>query len=262
MENDLIINSNEGILEIIFNRPERKNAISRIMFEKMLEVLKRSIHNKDLRGIFVSGSGDSFSAGGDVKDMASKIDTSTLQEKTQSLKSLMQVSKILYTSPVPTVAIINGVAAGAGFAISLSCDFRVSTELGKFTTAFSKVGFSGDFGISYFLSKLVGTSKAKELLYFSDILDAKTALNLDIVNFLIDSKEIETFKDSLKKKFVEMPPIAIKYMKKNLTNVDHESLDTCLDQEAHYQMICSETEDHKNAVKAFVNKEKVNFKGK
>ena len=161
MENDLIINSNEGILEIIFNRPERKNAISRIMFEKMLEVLKRNIHNKDLRGIFVSGSGDSFSAGGDVKDMASKIDTSTLQEKTQSLKSLMQVSKILYTSPVPTVAIINGVAAGAGFAISLSCDFRVSTELGKFTTAFSKVGFSGDFGISYFLSKLVGTSKAK-----------------------------------------------------------------------------------------------------
>ncbi len=262
MNSDLIINNNEGILEIVFNRPERKNAISRTMFEKTLETLKQNIHNKHLRAIFISGSGESFSAGGDVKDMASKEDLSTLQEKTQSLKSLMQISKILYACPVPTVAIINGVAAGAGFALSLSCDFRVSTELGKFTTAFSKVGFSGDFGISYFLSKLVGTSKAKELLYFSDVIDANKAYGLGIVNFLIDSKEIKSFKESLIKKFCEMPPIAIKYMKKNLTNVENESLDTCLDQEALYQMICSETEDHRNAVKAFVNKEKVIFKGK
>ena len=134
MNSDLIINNNEGILEIVFNRPERKNAISRTMFQKTLETLKQNIHNKHLRAIFISGSGDSFSAGGDVKDMASKEDLSTLQEKTQSLKSLMQISKILYTCPVPTVAIINGVAAGAGFALSLSCDFRVSTELGKFHT--------------------------------------------------------------------------------------------------------------------------------
>ena len=262
MDSDLIINNNEGILEIIFNRPERKNAISRTMFKKTLEVLEEHIHNKSLRAVFISGSGEAFSAGGDVKDMASNEDSSTLQEKTLALKSLMQISKILYNSPVPTVALINGVAAGAGFALSLSCDFRVSTELGKFTTAFSKVGFSGDFGISYFLSKLIGTSKAKELLYFSDIIDANKAHSLGIVNFLIDSGEMKNFKDSLKEKFCKMAPIAIKYMKKNLTNVDHESFDTCLDQEALYQMICSETEDHKNAVKAFVNKEKVTFKGK
>jgi 2-(1,2-epoxy-1,2-dihydrophenyl)acetyl-CoA isomerase len=174
----------------------------------------------------------------------------------------MEISKILYTSPVPTVAIVNGVAAGAGLALSLSCDFRISTEHGKFTTAFSKVGFSGDFGISYFLSKLVGVSKAKELLYFSDVIDGTKALSLGIVNFLIDSNEIKNYSDSLKNKFKNMPPIAIKYMKKNLNNTDYENLETCLDQEALYQMICSETEDHKNAVLAFVNKEKVAFKGK
>ena len=164
MNSDLIINNNQGILEITFNRPERKNAISRAMFEKILETLKQNIHHEDLRAIFISGSGDAFSAGGDVKDMATKKDSGSLQEKTQSLSNLMEISKILYTSPVPTVAVVNGVAAGAGLALSLSCDFRISTEHGKFTTAFSKVGFSGDFGISYFLSKLVGVSKAKELL--------------------------------------------------------------------------------------------------
>ncbi|RPH08148.1 MAG: enoyl-CoA hydratase [Alphaproteobacteria bacterium TMED93] len=262
MNSDLIINNNEGILEITFNRPERKNAISRAMFEKILETLKLNIHKKDLRAIFISGSGDAFSAGGDVKDMATKKDLDSLQEKTQALRNLMEISKILYTSPVPTVAVVNGVAAGAGLALSLSCDFRISTEHGKFTTAFSKVGFSGDFGISYFLSKLVGISKAKELLYFSDVIDGTKALSLGIVNFLIDSNEIKSYTDSLKNKFNNMPPIAIKYMKKNLNNTDYESLETCLDQEALYQMICSETEDHKNAVLAFVNKEKVAFKGK
>jgi len=262
MNSDLIINNNEGILEITFNRPERKNAITRAMFEKILETLKQNIHHKDLRAIFISGSGDAFSAGGDVKDMATKKDLGSLQEKTQSLRNLMEISKILYTSPVPTVAIVNGVAAGAGLALSLSCDFRISTEHGKFTTAFSKVGFSGDFGISYFLSKLVGVSKAKELLYFSDVIDGTKALSLGIVNFLINSNEIKNYSDSLKNKFKNMPPIAIKYMKKNLNNTDYENLETCLDQEALYQMICSETEDHKNAVLAFVNKEKVTFKGK
>ncbi len=262
MNSDLIINNNEGILEITFNRPERKNAISRAMFEKLLETLKLNIHNKDIRAIFISGSGDAFSAGGDVKDMATKKDLDSLQEKTQALRNLMEISKILYTSPVPTVAVVNGVAAGAGLALSLSCDFRISTEHGKFTTAFSKVGFSGDFGISYFLSKLVGISKAKELLYFSDVIDGTKALSLGIVNFLIDSNEIKSYTDLLKNKLKNMPPIAIKYMKKNLNNTDYENLETCLDQEALYQMICSETEDHKNAVLAFVNKEKVAFKGK
>ena len=116
MNSDLIINNNEGILEITFNRPERKNAISRAMFEKILETLKLNIHNKNLRAIFISGSGDAFSAGGDVKDMATKKDLDSLQEKTQTLRNLMEISKILYTSPVPTVAVVNGVAAGAGLA--------------------------------------------------------------------------------------------------------------------------------------------------
>ena len=105
-------------------------------------------------------------------------------------------------------------------------------------------------------------SLIQSLLYFSDVLDGTKALSLGIVNFLIDSNEIKSYTDSLKNKFKNMQPIAIKYMKKNLNNTDYENLETCLDQEALYQMICSETEDHKNAVLAFVNKEKVAFKGK
>ena len=232
------------------------------MFQELLEVLEENIHNNSLRAIFFYGAEGAFSAGGDVKDMASKEDQSSLQEKTEALRKLMGISKMIYTSPVPTVAVIDGVAAGAGFAISLACDFRVSTELGKFTTAFSKVGFSGDFGISYFLSKIVGISKAKELLFFSEVISAATAEKIGIINYLINSKDKDSFISDLKNKFKVLPPIAIKFMKNNLLNVDLGNIEKSLEEEALFQMICSETEDHKNAVRAFVKKEKFSFQGK
>ena len=262
MKNDLLINNNNGILDITFNRPDRKNAISRGMFEELLEVLEKNAYNSNLKAIFISGAEGAFSAGGDIKDMASREDNSSLQEKTEALKNLMGISKMIYKSPVPTVAVIDGVAAGAGFAISLACDFRVSTELGKFTTAFSKVGFSGDFGITYFLSRVVGISKAKELLFFSEVINASAAEKIGIINYLIDSKDKDSFIDDIKNKLRVLPPIAIKYMKKNFLNVDLGNLEKSLEEEALFQMICSETEDHKNAVKAFVKKEKFIFKGK
>ena len=262
MTEALLIKNGSDILEIRFNRPERKNAISRDMFEKMLHELEKNILDNNLKAIFLEGTGDCFCAGGDVKDMAASEDYRTLPEKTENLKRLMQISNILYNATVPTVAVINGIAAGAGFALSLACDFRISTELGKFTTAFSKVGFSGDFGITYFLSKIVGISKAKELLFFSDIIDANEAHKLGIVNYLIDAKNKEDFVKQMKNKIKSQAPIAIKFMKKNFRNLELGILEKSLEYEALYQMICSETQDHKNAVEAFVKKEKVVFRGK
>ena len=132
----------------------------------------------------------------------------------------------------------------------------------NFTTAFSKIGFSGDFGGSYFLTKLVGTAKAKELYYFSEKIDAEKANNLGIINEIHEAADIDEVVKKLKNKFKELPPIAIKYMKKNLNLAVSGDLDLLLDQEALHMMICSETEDHKNAAKAFVKKEKPVFFGK
>ena len=262
MKNHILIEKNNNILDIKFNRPESRNAITRDMFEQMLNTLEKCKEDHELRAIFLSGVGDAFSAGGDVKDMATREDNSSLQEKTNSLRRIMGVSELLYSLPIPTISIINGAAAGAGFAIALACDMRVASENAKFVTAFSKIAFSGDFGGSYFLTKIIGTAKARELFYLSDTIDAKKAKELGIINNLIDANEINEYAINLKNKFRNLAPIAIKYMKKNLNNTDYENLETCLDQEALYQMICSETEDHKNAVLAFVNKEKVYFKGK
>ena len=153
MTEALLVKNDNDILEIRFNRPERKNAISRDMFEKMLHELEKNILDNNLKAIFLEGTGDCFCAGGDVKDMAAKEDNSSLPEKTENLKRLMQISNILYNATVPTVAVINGIAAGAGFALSLACDFRISTELEKFTTAFSKLDFLETLALHTFYLK-------------------------------------------------------------------------------------------------------------
>ena len=262
MTNSLLIKRENDILEIMFNRPESRNAITRDMFEQMLTTLEKCKEDNELRAIFLSGKGEAFSAGGDVKDMATREDNSSLQEKTNSLRRIMGVSELLYSLPIPTISIINGPAAGAGFAIALACDMRVATENAKFVTAFSKIAFSGDFGGSYFLTKIIGTAKARELFYLSDTIEAKKAHELGIINNLIDANEINEYAINLKNKFRNLAPIAIKYMKKNLNIAETGDLNLSLNQEALHMMICSETEDHKNAAKAFVNKEKVVFKGK
>ena len=174
----------------------------------------------------------------------------------------MGVSELLYSLPIPSIAIINGPAAGAAFAISLACDLRIATENAKFVTAFAKIGFSGDFGGSYFLTKIVGTAKARELYYLSETIYAQKAKELGIINQLIESDNLDVYVEELKSKFQALPPIAIRFMKKNLNNAELGNLDLSLNDEALYMMICSETEDHKNAAKAFVKKEKVVFKGK
>ena len=262
MTNSLLIKRENDILEIMFNRPESRNAITRDMFEQMLTTLEKCKEDNELRAIFLSGKGEAFSAGGDVKDMATREDNSSLQEKTNSLRRIMGVSELLYSLPIPTISIVNGPAAGAGFAIALACDMRVATENAKFVTAFSKIAFSGDFGGSYFLTKIIGTAKARELFYLSDTIDAKKAYELGIINNLIDTNEIGEYATSLKNKFRNLAPIAVRYMKKNLNIAEVGDLNLSLNQEALHMMICSETEDHKNAAKAFVNKEKVVFKGK
>ncbi|MDC0651733.1 enoyl-CoA hydratase-related protein [Alphaproteobacteria bacterium] len=261
MENNLLIDISNNILNIKFNRPESRNAITRDMFEKLLKTLENCKKNNSIRAIFLSGAGDAFSAGGDVKDMATREDNSSLQEKTYNLRRIMGVSELLYSLPIPTISIINGPAAGAAFAIALSCDMRIATNNAKFVTAFSKIAFSGDFGGSFFLTKIVGTAKARELYYLSDIIDASEAKSLGIVNKVIEESNIDDYVKAMKLKFQNLPPIAIKYMKKNLNNAELGNLDLSLNDEALYMMICSETEDHKNAAKAFVNKEKVVFKG-
>ena len=167
MSQDLLETVKDGVAVLTMNRPDRLNALSGEMLDTMLEALPRLADDPNVGCIVLTGAGRGFCAGGDVKAMAEGREMSgdTLEERAQGLRSKMETSRWLHEMPKPTIAMVRGAAAGAGLSLALACDLRIAGESAKFGTAFARVGYSGDFGGSYYLTQLVGTAKARELYY-------------------------------------------------------------------------------------------------
>ena len=181
---DLIEAVDNGVATLTMNRPDALNALSRSMLEAMLDALQRYASADTVGCVVLTGTGRGFCAGGDVKAMAAgtEMQASSPETRAQALRERMEVSRLLHELPKPTIAMINGPAAGAGLSLALACDLRTMGVGARISTAFANVGFSGDFGGSYFLSKLIGSGRARELYFLADRIDAATCLSLGIVN--------------------------------------------------------------------------------
>ena len=263
MSQDLLERVDDGVAVLTMNRPERRNAMSADMMGALAEALPRLANDTSVGCVILTGAGNAFCAGGDVKAMAERDDADLgLEPRIQRLRGSMEVSRWLHEMGKPTIAMLPGAAAGAGLSMALACDLRYAAAGAKMTTAFANVGFSGDFGGSYFLSHLVGTAKARELYYMAAVLTAEEAQGLGIVNqvFGADALEAETMK--VAKKIASGPRIALGYMKKNMNAAETQGLAACFDLEAAHHARCSQTEDHKNAAKAFAEKRAPVFNGR
>lgn len=258
---DLLEKIENGVATLTMNRPERRNAMSDEMLTGLTEALLRLWEDNSVGAIILTGAGNGFCAGGDVKAMAADDSDMGLEAKVMRLRKIMEISRLLHEIPKPTIAMIRGAAAGAGLSMALACDIRIASDNAKFTTAFINVGFSGDFGGSYFLSKLVGTGKARELYYSADLVLAEEALRLNIFNKVINDADLETETQAYAARIGNGPRIAMGYMKKNMNLAETGSLIQCFDQEAMHHSRSGMTEDHKEATKAFVEKRKPVFKG-
>jgi 2-(1,2-epoxy-1,2-dihydrophenyl)acetyl-CoA isomerase len=225
------------------------------------------MQDREVRVIVLTGTGRAFCAGGDVKGMAERADSKgpapSLEERAHGLREGMEVSRWLHEMPKPTIAMVRGAAAGAGMSLALACDLRIASESARFTTAFAKVGFSGDYGGSYFLPKLVGAAKARELYFTADILEAQQALQLGIVNRVVADGELEAETMALARQLAQGPAVAYGYIKRNLNATEAgASLEEVFDLEAWHLTRTGQTEDHKEAARAFVEKRKPTFQGR
>jgi 2-(1,2-epoxy-1,2-dihydrophenyl)acetyl-CoA isomerase len=164
--------------------------------------------------------------------------------------------------PKPTIAALPGAAAGAGLSYALACDLRVMASSAIMTTAFAKVGFSGDYGGSYFMTQLIGSAKARELYFLSDRVTADEALNLGLTNWVCEPDDLMDKTMEIANRLANGPSVAYRYMKENLNRAMSGEVDDCLDLEATHHIHCGQTEDHRNATKAFVEKKEPVFKGK
>ncbi len=257
----------DGVAVLTMNRPERRNALSTEMLEGLASALAEAETASDVGCVVLTGSGGAFCAGGDVKGMAERSGRGPalrLDERIhrQRLSQRATAGRI-YTMPKPVIASLPGAAAGAGLSLALACDLRIASEKAILTTAFAKVGFSGDYGGTYFLTQLVGAAKARELYYLSERIDAKEAERLGLVNRVVPESALEEQTLALARELASGPTVAYRYMKENISRaLSGAALEECLDLEATHHVHTGLTEDHRVAVKAFVEKTTPVFKGR
>ena len=263
----LLASMADGVLTLTLNRPEVLNAMSREMVVAMGEQLAAAELDPEVRCVVVTGAGKGFCSGGDVKGMAAASEGARPVPIDESINrqriSQRATAGRLYKMPKPTVAVLNGAAAGAGLGLALACALRIMASHTVMVTSFAKVGFSGDYGGTLFLSQLLGTAKARELYFLSERVNAEEALRLGLTNWVVDKEELVAKTADIAGRLAKGPPVAYAYMKENFARaLASGDVADCLDVEATHHVHCARTEDHKNAAKAFVEKREPEFTGR
>ncbi|HJZ70041.1 MAG TPA: enoyl-CoA hydratase [Blastocatellia bacterium] len=262
MADDVIITEvRDRVASLTFNRPDKLNALSMDLIEKSIETLTSWSSDSEVGCVVVTGAGRAFCAGGDVSTMA-RDEGESLEQKIDRLRQMQQLSWLLYNMPKVTIAAVNGFAMGAGLGVCLSCDLRIASDQARFGTAYAKVGYGGDFGTTWLLTQYAGGPKAKELFFLSDIIDANEAHRLGLVNRVVAHDELQSTVREIAQRVAHGPLTSLRYMKANVNLAPTADFRAMLDREAETHMRCSMTEDHKEGVRAFMEKRDPKFIGR
>jgi len=251
----------ERVAVLTLNRPEARNALTVEMKEALRAGIPRLGDDPGVGCVLLTGAGGAFCAGGDTKVMAEGPPPER-EPRVRILRREHEVPAAIHRLSKPVIAALPGPAAGAGYALALSCDLRIMAEGSFVTTAYARLGLSGDYGASWFLTQLVGPAKARELMFTAERVDAAHCLELGLANRVVPADELETAALDWARRIAAGPPIALRFMKENLNRALTEDLQSCLDVEAERMVGGAFTEDYVEAVKAFTEKRKPHFQGK
>lgn len=255
INSDLLAECSNGVLTLTINRPTRKNALSLEVYDGLLLALEQAQHDDNIGVIVLTGAGDAFSAGGDIQRMASKSAPAlSLEQRAIALRHRARIVELLHKMRKPTLAMMRGPAVGAGLSLALACDMRIADTSVRLSTGFLKAGVPGDFGGHYFLPRLVGMAKARELYLTSAVVHADEALRIGLVSQVVEPEKLHDHVREIARNLATGPRTAIAYMKDNLNQALEASLATMLDAESFRHARCVETSDHKEAVQAFVDR--------
>ncbi len=253
----LIIDAAEnGVVTVTMNRPERKNAANFVMWRELRETWSELGADPDVRCVVMTGAGDAFCSGADLAGDGPQM------HQLQAMNVIHQTLSALYAIMVPVIAKVNGVAAGAGMNMALACDLILASDQARFSEIFARRGLSVDFGGTWILPRLIGLHRAKELAFFGDVIDAKTAQDFGFVNTVIPSDRFDDEVSDWADRLAAGPPLALAMTKRLLTMNASADFATALESEGLAQTVNFTTRDTKEAVQAFLDKRTPEFKGR
>ena len=262
MSEDLLTRIEARVLILTMNRPERRNALSPELETAMRAALIDADRNDAIGAVVLTGAPPAFCAGGDVKRMAGSPTDFNEAERIQLMHERCELSRLLHEIGKPTIAMINGPAAGAGLSLALACDLRLAATSATFSTAFIKVGLAGDFGMHYFLNRLVGSGRARELLLTGRTIDSDEAEQIGMITRAVGDLALEPETMTLARTIARGPGLAYRLMKRNLDVAQDGDLAAVLDSEIRNHMTALRSADHQEAVRAFAEKRPPKFEGR
>jgi 2-(1,2-epoxy-1,2-dihydrophenyl)acetyl-CoA isomerase len=255
---DLLVERRDGVVTLTLNRPEKMNAITGEMWGGLREVFDAVARNRDDRALVVTGAGRAFCAGADLVDSGMPR---TSGHRLEHMRGVGRSAAALRAIPKPTIAKVNGVAAGAGLSLALGCDLVLASEAARFSAIFVQRGLSIDYGGSWLLPRLVGMHRAKELALLADVLTAADAERLGIVNRVLAADALDREVDAVVARLLSMAPVAVSQTKHLLDQALSSSFDDAVEAEAMAQVVSLSTPDAKEAVRAFMEKRDPEFTG-
>ncbi len=263
-----------GVLVLTLNRPDKLNALTPEMSYRFRDALRSAARDPEVRAVLIRGAGKAFCSGGDVTHFASIDPHDPVAQRcsglpawneqelaAERLRERAENALLLHAMPKPTVAMVRGPAMGAGLSLAAACDFRIASDTAVFATAFAKVGVSGDYGASYFLGKLVGPAKAREMFFLGDKVKSVEALRLGLVTRIVTDTELDDAALAFATRLAGGPPVAWRYIKQNLIAAETGSLSDVLDLESRNMIRTLATADSKAAITGFLEKKAVSFAG-
>jgi enoyl-CoA hydratase/carnithine racemase len=251
---------------ITLNRPDARNAMSDRLTPALRTMIRFCGESPDAGALLITGAGTAFCAGGDVKGMGAHRDKKKLEMSFDDKVADLQERQRLLTGALvsvrkPTIAALPGPAAGAGLALAMACDIRIAAQSAFVSTGYLKVALSGDYGIAWLLTRLVGTARARELMFTAERVDAERCERIGLVNRVVPDDRLQDEAFAMAKAMADGPTLALRYMKDNLDEALAFDFATARDQEAERLIRLTTTADHKEAVQAFIDKRKAVFQG-
>lgn len=257
----LLVQDQAGVRTITLNRPDALNAVDERVTAELQDVLRKTERDRSVRCLVLTGAGRAFCAGQDLKSVQERADSAPIDFAETLRRRYNPIVLKLRQIEIPVLASINGVAAGAGWSLALACDLRIASKAAKFFAAFSKIGLVPDSGMTLTLPRLVGLSKALEIAFFGEALSAEQALQLGLLNWLVEPDALASKTQEIAASLARGATRGLGLTKRAMNAALTQDLESQLNYEADLQGIAGRTSDHREGVTAFVQKRPPEFKG-